>query len=184
MSFPDAVKALAQVRPIPGRMELAGVTKTGGQIFVDYAHTEDALNRVVASVLAMPGAGEVSIIVGCGGDRDKAKRPALGRAAAKAHRVCITDANPRTEDAPAIRSAVPAGCSEIGRGKAVAIAIRRMANIQAILELPENGTLVICGKGHEDYQEVPAEPGSRTLSREVFNDVEVVRKVLERLLVP
>jgi UDP-N-acetylmuramoyl-L-alanyl-D-glutamate--2,6-diaminopimelate ligase len=163
-----AVRALESLRGAKGRLELVG-RRDDSAIFVDYAHSPDALKNALQS-LRPYAKGKLTVVFGCGGDRDKAKRPVMGRIAADlADRVIVTDDNPRTEDAAAIRSeimvAVP-GAEEIGD--------RRKAITSAIASLGSKDVVLIAGKGHEDYQIV----GTTKLH---FSDHEVVAETLKGL---
>ena len=160
-----AIEALGHLEGVAGRLELAGV-KNGAPVYVDFAHTEDGLDKLLRSVRPHT-AGEIIIAFGCGGDRDPDKRAKMGRVAAKlADQVIVTDDNPRTEDAARIRKAVLKGCpnaTEIGdRAEAIAEGIRR---------LKPQDCLVIAGKGHEQGQII----GTKTIP---FSDVNVAREYL------
>lgn len=160
--------ALEHLKGAPGRLDLAGTTAAGAPVFVDYAHKPDALEKVLET-LRPYARGRLSVVVGCGGDRDPGKRPIMGAIAARlADRVIITDDNPRSEDPAAIRAAMLAatpGATEIGdRGAAIAAAV-------AALEAGD--VLVVAGKGHELGQIV----GQTVLP---FSDHAAVRAALER----
>ncbi len=144
----DAVGALGELKGAPGRMELVGTLKNGAAVFVDYAHTPDALDNVLTS-LRPHTTRHLSVVFGCGGDRDRTKRPEMGTiASAKADHVIVTDDNPRNEDASAIRRAVMGG-TKVGARE---IADRREAIATAIETLQAGDVLVIAGKGHERGQ--------------------------------
>ncbi len=140
-------EGMAKLKPVKGRLEYVGETDAGAGIFVDYAHTPAGLDVLIRA--ARPHtAGRLVVVFGCGGDRDRGKRPLMGEVAAKhADLVIVTDDNPRSEDPAFIRSEVLAGVPnglEIGdRGEA----IRR-----AIKDLRKGDTLLIAGKGHETGQ--------------------------------
>ncbi|MDH3236034.1 MAG: UDP-N-acetylmuramoyl-L-alanyl-D-glutamate--2,6-diaminopimelate ligase, partial [Alphaproteobacteria bacterium] len=143
----DAAAALADIKGAPGRVERAGESSSGGTVYVDYAHTPDALVTVLRAVRPHVD-GELVVIIGAGGDRDPGKRPLMGEAAAaNADRVYVTDDNPRSEDPATIRRQVLAGApgaEEIGdRAAAIAAAIKT---------LKAGDILVIAGKGHEQGQ--------------------------------
>jgi UDP-N-acetylmuramoyl-L-alanyl-D-glutamate--2,6-diaminopimelate ligase len=145
---PDAVfDALQALKGAPGRLERVAYAKNGAPIYVDYAHTPDALATVLKA-LRPHVTGRLHVVFGCGGDRDRGKRPLMGEAASHyADAVIVTDDNPRTEDAAAIRREALAGAPgarEIG-DRADAIA-------QAVAALAAGDALVLAGKGHEDYQ--------------------------------
>ncbi|MFZ5615798.1 MAG: UDP-N-acetylmuramoyl-L-alanyl-D-glutamate--2,6-diaminopimelate ligase [Pseudomonadota bacterium] len=156
------IPILERLPGVPGRMQRAADIDGAG-IYVDYAHTPDAIATALAAI--RPHArGRVVAIIGAGGDRDRKKRPLMGAAAAKgADHVIVADDNPRTEDPASIRREVLAGCAgaeEIGdRAKAIA---------RGVAMLREGDVLLIAGKGHETGQIV----GRETLP---FDDVEVAR---------
>lgn len=138
---------MSQLKPVKGRLEYVGETDAGAGVFVDYAHTPAGLDVLIRA--ARPHtAGQLVVVFGCGGDRDRGKRPLMGEVAAKhADKVIVTDDNPRSEDPAAIRRDVLAGVPdgiEIGdRGSAIA---------RAIADLEKGDTLLIAGKGHETGQ--------------------------------
>jgi len=144
--------ALASLRGAPGRLENVAHAPTGAPIYVDYAHTPDALETVLIA-LRPHVKGKLHVIFGCGGDRDKGKRPLMGMAAARhADAVIVTDDNPRSEDASAIRRAALAGCPE-----AKEIGDRAEAIRAGIASLAIDDVLVIAGKGHESGQIIGSE---------------------------
>jgi len=160
--------ALDHLAGARGRLELVG-TSRGAPIFVDYAHKPDALAKAL-DALRPYAAGRLVAVFGAGGDRDRGKRPLMGAvAAAKADRVIVTDDNPRSEDAAAIRAAILAaapGAVEIGdRGEAIR---------SAIAELRTGDVLLIAGKGHETGQII----GDRVVP---FSDHEAVAAALKEL---
>jgi len=163
---PDAVAAgLATVRNIPGRLQrVPGIQ--GVQVFVDYAHTPDAL-RNVARVLRPLTCGRLIVVFGCGGERDRPKRPLMAQAAAEfAHAIIVTSDNPRSEDPRAIIAEILTGFDEQSIRRVLVEPDRRRA-IHAALAAARPGDIVlIAGKGHENYQVV----GPQKLH---FDDVEV-----------
>ena len=145
--------AIAAAR-VPGRMEL--VTSTDGIDFiVDYAHSPDAIEKVVGSALTQrsEGTGRVIVVIGAGGDRDREKRPAMGRAAADADVVVVTDDNPRSENPVDIRDMVRRG-AETGRAEVHEIAPRDEAIGWAVGEARTGDVVLVLGKGHEAFQEL------------------------------
>jgi len=147
---PDrAFDALPQLQTVRGRMQLAARRVNGAAVFVDYAHTPDAIATALAA-LRPHVMGRLVTIVGAGGDRDRAKRPLMGRAAGEhADMVIVTDDNPRGEDPAAIRAEVMAGCpraSEVGD--------RAEAILRGVDALGSGDALLISGKGHETGQVV------------------------------
>ena len=141
--------ALETLKGAPGRMEKVAFAASGAPIYVDYAHTPDSLEKVLEA-LRPHAAARLRLVFGCGGDRDKGKRPLMGAIASRlADDVIVTDDNPRTEDAAAIRAQILAeapGAREIGdRARAIGA---------AIAALGKGDVLVIAGKGHETGQYV------------------------------
>jgi len=144
--------ALEKIKGAPGRLEKVAFSAIGAPIFVDYAHTPDALESVLKA-LRPHVAGKLRVVFGCGGDRDKGKRPLMGAIAARlADTAIVTDDNPRSEDATQIRREILAACPgalEIGD---------RAEAIRAGIEALQTGdALVIAGKGHETGQIVASE---------------------------
>jgi UDP-N-acetylmuramoyl-L-alanyl-D-glutamate--2,6-diaminopimelate ligase len=144
------IKALPLLKGAAGRMEHVGTKANGATVFVDYAHTPDALAHALAA-LRPHTTGNLSVVFGCGGDRDTGKRPIMGRiAAGAADKVIVTDDNPRGEDAAAIRAEILAGAGQPTHVSE--IADRRCAIAMAIAGLKSDDLLVIAGKGHEQGQ--------------------------------
>jgi UDP-N-acetylmuramoyl-L-alanyl-D-glutamate--2,6-diaminopimelate ligase len=164
-----ALDALSGVQPVPGRMEAFG----GGNrpiVVVDYAHTPDALVQVL-SVLRGACRGRLICVFGCGGDRDRGKRPQMGKAAqALADRVVLTSDNPRGEDPNRIIDDIRAG---ISLDAALHVESDRAAAIRLAVESATPGDVIlVAGKGHETYQEIAGR-------RYPFSDRELVRRMLE-----
>ena len=163
------VAALAQLTVVPGRLEKVAEHPCGAGIYVDYAHTPDALARALGALRPIIS-GKLVAVFGAGGDRDSEKRAAMGEAAAQnADRVIITDDNPRSEDPATIRRAILASCpgaTEIGdRAEAIRTALDGLSDGDALL---------IAGKGHEQGQIV----GAETVP---FDDSDVVRRSVRTL---
>jgi len=147
-----AFDALDHLKGAPGRLELVGKTADGALCYVDYAHKPDALENVLASVRPFTS-GRIVVVFGCGGDRDKGKRPIMGEIASRlADVVIVTDDNPRTEVANVIRAEVMAGAKG-----AVEIGDRREAIRHAVGLLTSGDTLIVAGKGHEEGQIIGAD---------------------------
>ena len=160
--------ALEHLAGAKGRLELVGSSR-GAPIFIDYAHKPDALAKALEA-LRPAASGRLVVVFGAGGDRDRGKRPLMGAvAAANADRVIVTDDNPRSEDAAAIRAAIMAAA----RG-AVEIGDRSEAIRTAIAELRSGDVLLIAGKGHETGQII----GDRVVP---FSDHEAVAAALKEL---
>jgi UDP-N-acetylmuramoyl-L-alanyl-D-glutamate--2,6-diaminopimelate ligase len=144
--------AVAQLKPVPGRMELVP-NAAGLQVIVDYAHTPDALHQVLAA-LRSHVAGALVTVFGCGGDRDRDKRQLMGRVACElSDRVFVTSDNPRSEPPGDILRDIETGCS----GDYLLLEDRAEAIRRALQEAEPGDCIVIAGKGHEDYQIVGSE---------------------------
>jgi UDP-N-acetylmuramoyl-L-alanyl-D-glutamate--2,6-diaminopimelate ligase len=150
---PKAVfAALEKIAGAPGRLERVAIAASGAPIYVDYAHTPDAQETVLKAIRPHV-AGRLHVVFGCGGDRDKGKRPLMGAAAAKfADNVIVTDDNPRSEDPAAIRREILGGSP-----KAQEIGDRATAIRAGVAALGMGDVLVIAGKGHETGQIVGKE---------------------------
>lgn len=168
----ESAKALQSVRAVPGRMEsFAG---TGRTVVVDYAHTPDALSSVLMS-LRRHCAGQLWVVFGCGGDRDRGKRSEMGAIAEKlADAVVLTDDNPRSEDGDDIIRDIRSGCR---REDLVTIRDRRNAIAFALERAGTEDLVLIAGKGHETTQEIQGR-------KYPFSDREVVRDLLATLGTP
>jgi len=165
----ETLANLARVTPVRGRMERAAITRSGAPVYVDYAHTPDALEAAIGALRAH-AAGRIVTVFGAGGDRDQGKRADMGAVAARLSDVAIvTDDNPRHEDPAAIRRAVlqqAAGAREVpDRREAIAEAVRLAGADDIVL---------VAGKGHETGQVV----GDLILP---FDDVQVAREVAQPL---
>ena len=165
---PDKAFAAAEtLKGAKGRLELAGYTAAGSPVFIDYAHTPDALETAILALRPYVAA-KLHVVFGCGGDRDRGKRPQMGEIAARlADRAIVTDDNPRGEDPAAIRAEILAaapGAVEIGdRAEAIAAAIHAMG---------PGDLLLVAGKGHETGQII----GDRVIP---YSDHETVAALLE-----
>jgi UDP-N-acetylmuramoyl-L-alanyl-D-glutamate--2,6-diaminopimelate ligase len=160
--------ALEQLEGAKGRLERVGASR-GAQIFVDYAHKPDALAKAL-DALRPYVTGRLVVVFGAGGDRDRGKRPLMGAVAvAKADRIIVTDDNPRSEDAAAIRASIIAAAPS-----ATEIGDRREAIRRAIADLRSGDVLLIAGKGHETGQII----GDRIIP---FSDHEAVATALKEL---
>ncbi len=162
-----AAATLSGLEGVPGRVELVGETAAGGHVYVDYAHTPDALETVLHA-LRPHTRKRLAVIIGCGGDRDRGKRPQMGAIAVRlADKAYITDDNPRSEDPAAIRREMLAAAPE-----AEEIGDRGAAIATAVAALGSGDVLVIAGKGHEAGQIV----GGQVLP---FDDRDVARTAIQ-----
>ncbi len=159
---------LARLQPVRGRLERAAITRAGAPVYVDYAHTPDAIAAAL-DALRPHASGRLILVFGAGGDRDRDKRPEMGRvAAAGADVLIVTDDNPRGEDPAAIRAAIAAGAPD-----ARVIGDRRAAIAAAIAEARAEDIVCIAGKGHEQGQIVGSGAAARVIP---FDDVAVARE--------
>jgi UDP-N-acetylmuramoyl-L-alanyl-D-glutamate--2,6-diaminopimelate ligase len=160
--------SMADVRSVPGRFDV--LYGRGITVIVDYAHTPEGLDRLLGDVRVLQPEGRLITVFGAGGDRDRSKRPEMGRAASRASDLTIvTSDNPRSEMPDAIIDAVMSG---VGSGaQVVRESDRREAIGQAIDRARAGDVVVIAGKGHEDYQEVRG-------ARLPFDDVVEARRAL------
>lgn len=142
---------IEKLSSVPGRMQQLG---TSGQVMVvvDYAHTPDALDKTIETLLELviERQGELWCVFGCGGDRDPGKRPQMGRIAQKAHQVVVTSDNPRTENPTQIIQDIVAGM----QGTPLQMEDRASAILYAVKHAQANDVVLIAGKGHEDYQDI------------------------------
>lgn len=162
-----AMASLEKLNGAPGRLDLVGTTAAGAPVYVDYAHKPDALENVLKAVRPFT-TGKVIVVFGCGGDRDRGKRPIMGEIATRlADITIVTDDNPRSEEPASIRAAIMAAAPG-----AIEIGDRRRAIHEAVAMLHAGDTLIVAGKGHEEGQTI----GVETLH---FSDHEEVRAALK-----
>ena len=181
MSLSQAAGIAGRLPPVPGRMQTVRATRSHSNkplVVVDYAHTPDALEKALSTLSAIvPESGRLISVFGCGGDRDRGKRPQMGAISARyADLTIVTSDNPRTEDPAAIIADIVAGMgvgSHAGNGAASfrTVTDRQQAIFEALNEANPADIVVIAGKGHEDYQIVGED-------RHHFSDVEVAQDAL------
>ncbi|NIB40063.1 UDP-N-acetylmuramoyl-L-alanyl-D-glutamate--2,6-diaminopimelate ligase [Pseudomaricurvus alkylphenolicus] len=167
----DLGEALKSIRPVPGRLEAVSGADDDLTVLVDFAHTADALQSVLRAIREQTE-GDLWCLFGCGGDRDRGKRPLMARVSeALADRVVATSDNPRSENPQAILEEVMAG---FARPEQVESIVDRREAIEYVIANARPGDCVLlAGKGHEDYQLIAGE-------KLPFSDVEVAREALER----
>jgi UDP-N-acetylmuramoyl-L-alanyl-D-glutamate--2,6-diaminopimelate ligase len=162
------LSGMGRVSPVRGRLERAVISRSGAPVYVDYAHTPDAIEAAIAALRPHVGieqGGRLIIVLGAGGDRDEGKRPEMGAVAARLSDVVIvTDDNPRSEEPAAIRRAVLAGAPD-----AIEVGDRREAIGEAIAMATAGDIVLVAGKGHEQGQII----GDQVLP---FDDVTVARE--------
>ncbi|MFM5949060.1 MAG: Mur ligase family protein, partial [Novosphingobium sp.] len=160
--------ALGRLQPVRGRLERAAIARSGAPVYIDYAHTPDALEAAIAA-LRPHCSGRLIVVFGAGGDRDPGKRAPMGQIVAEqADLGIVTDDNPRGEDPAAIRAAVLAGGKSLRE-----VGDRRSAIAAAIAEAGRDDIVLVAGKGHEQGQIVGAGDACRVLP---FDDVAVARE--------
>jgi len=165
-----AAQGAAAVEHVPGRLERVE-SPADVEAFVDYAHTEDALRQVLV-FLRTVGAVPVTCVVGCGGDRDRSKRPRMAQVAVRhADAVIFTSDNPRGEDPAAILADMTAGLGPEEREQVTVIVDRRAAIEHAVHSAPSGATILVAGKGHETTQI----HGTESVP---FDDADVIRQAL------
>lgn len=169
----DIVATLADAPQVPGRLEqVTGSRERGFSVLVDYAHTPDALAKAIETVREVT-AGRVIVVFGCGGDRDRGKRPRMGEEAARADFAVVTSDNPRSEDPDRIIEDILPGMRD-AVGRYVVEPDRRRAIAAALAQARPGDCVLIAGKGHEDYQIL----GDRTID---FDDRVVAAEELDSL---
>lgn len=181
MSAAQVFDAISRLQPVRGRLERACLTPAGAPVYIDYAHTPDALDAAIAALRPHVGArqgGQLIVVFGAGGDRDTGKRAAMGEVAAMAgDLVIVTDDNPRGEDPQAIRDAIIEGIASaedaVKREQFIERGDRREAIAEAIRLAGANDIILIAGKGHEQGQIIGSGDKMQVLA---FDDVEVARE--------
>ena len=165
-------RALTELNAVPGRLEVVSDKVGQPTVAIDFAHTPDALHKVLEAARAFCG-GRIICVVGCGGDRDKGKRPEMGAISASlSDLVWLTSDNPRSEEPSQIISDMLEGISE-GRDQITVCVDRREAINEAIAQALPEDLVLIAGKGHEDYQEIAG-------VKLPFSDHQVAREALKR----
>jgi len=171
--FAEAVRLIERLPPVPGRMQQIGERPL---VVIDYAHTPDALDKVLATLqpVARARAGRLIAVFGAGGERDAAKRPPMGLAASRrADRIVLTSDNPRSEDPLAIIEAIRGGIEARGLANCTVEPDRERAIDGAIAEAADADVVLIAGKGHENTQVI----AGRSLP---FSDAAVAGAALAR----
>lgn len=168
LEFAEIITTLPYLKAVRGRLERVTNLDDKFQIFVDYAHTPDALEKSLLELDKLPK-NRLFVLFGCGGDRDKEKRPMMGKIAEQiADVVIITDDNPRTEDPALIRDEISKDIPDV-----IKIDGRKEAIEYAVTMMSQGDILLIAGKGHEDYQII----GHTKIP---FDDVQIVRNILSK----
>jgi len=171
----ETLRLLSELESVSGRFQFI-VSDTKITAIVDYAHTPDALENVLKTINDIRTNNEQLItVVGCGGDRDKTKRPIMANiASTMSNKVIITSDNPRTEDPIDIIADMEEGVQPQNQRKTLSIVDRKQAIKTACQLASQNDIILIAGKGHETYQEING-------VRHDFDDMEIVKEILEQL---
>jgi UDP-N-acetylmuramoyl-L-alanyl-D-glutamate--2,6-diaminopimelate ligase len=174
---------ITDLEPVPGRLEKVEHPTAGVHVWVDYAHKSDALQKVLTTLRQVAAGRKIFTVFGCGGDRDRKKRPVMGKIAVEtSDYVFITSDNPRTEDPKAIINEILAGTA--GSTNFKVIPDRKTAIVDAINMAAKGDLVLIAGKGHENYQ-IIGDPRSPEKTLKIhFDDREVARDALENKAVP
>ncbi len=166
----EALIAISTLRPAKGRLETMSGPR-GIAVVIDYAHTPDALENVLKTLRDIAPGRELICLFGCGGDRDRSKRPEMGAVAARyADRIFLTSDNSRSESTDDIIGEIKTGLTPDGLAKTISIPDRREAIRTAIMLAPKDATVLLAGKGHETYQ-ILGGVKSHFDEREIVNDV-------------
>jgi UDP-N-acetylmuramoyl-L-alanyl-D-glutamate--2,6-diaminopimelate ligase len=170
----EALIALSSLRPAPGRLENMRGPKDIS-VIIDYAHTPDALENVLKTLREISHERELICLFGCGGDRDKTKRPEMAQVAQKlADRIIVTSDNSRTEKTSDIMGDIKAGMDTSGRAKSLFIEDREEAIRTAIMIAGQGATILLAGKGHETYQIIGTE-------KRHFDEKEIVARIFDEM---
>ncbi|MDC1258191.1 UDP-N-acetylmuramoyl-L-alanyl-D-glutamate--2,6-diaminopimelate ligase, partial [Pelagibacteraceae bacterium] len=170
LSFKKIINTIQYLKPVSGRLEQIGSVKNNSKVILDYAHTPDALEASLSSLREQFKDKKISIVFGCGGDRDKSKRPMMGKIANKyCDRIYLTDDNPRYENPKTIRNSIR---RNINKSKIYEISNRANAINKAIFDLKTGDVLIVAGKGHEKIQEYKK-------SKKLFSDKQQILKTIK-----
>ena len=180
LSFRKIINTIKNLKPASGRLEQIGSIKNNSKVILDYAHTPDALETSLKSLKDQFKNSKISIVFGCGGDRDKAKRPMMGKIANKyCDRVYLTDDNPRYENPIKIRNSIK---KNINRSKINEIPNRANAINKAIFDLKTGDILIVAGKGHETIQEYKEIKKLFSDQQQILKNIKIKNKTLSNSL--
>ena len=172
----ETLVAISKLEPAPGRLEVLRGPRNLS-VVIDYAHTPDALDNVLKTLREVDKGRELVCLFGCGGDRDRTKRPEMAKVAEEySDRIVVTSDNSRTERTEDIMEEIKTGFTPKGLSKAIFIADRKEAIRSSILFSPEGSIILLAGKGHETYQIIGTEKrhfDEREVVEEVFKSMEI-----------
>jgi len=176
ISFKNIVNKINKIKPISGRLEQIGIIKNDSKVILDYAHTPDALKTSLKSLKEQFKNRKISIVFGCGGNRDKTKRPMMGKIANQyCDKIYLTDDNPRYENPKIIRASIK---KNINRFKIYEISNRANAIKKAIFNLKTGDILIVAGKGHEKIQEYKKIKKLFSDKLEILKNIKIKNKTL------
>jgi murE/murF fusion protein len=176
LSFKKIIKKIDNLEPVSGRLEQIGIIKNNSRVILDYAHTPDALKTSLKSLKEQFKNRKLSLVFGCGGDRDKTKRPMMGKIANQyCDRVYLTDDNPRYENPKMIRTSIR---KNINKSKIYEISNRANAIKKAIFDLKTGDILMVAGKGHEIIQEYKKIKKLFSDENEILKNITIKNKTL------
>ena len=176
LSLKKIISTIDNLKPISGRLEQIGIIKNNSKAILDYAHTPDALEASLKSLKEQFKNRKISIVFGCGGNRDKAKRPMMGKIANQyCDKIYLTDDNPRNENPKKIRAAI---YKNINKSKIYEIPNRANAINKAIFDLKIGDILIVAGKGHETTQEYKRIKKLFSDQEEILKNIKIKNKTL------
>jgi len=180
LSFKKIVNIIRNIKPVSGRLEKIGMIKNNSKVILDFAHTPDALETSLISLKEQFKNRKILIVFGCGGNRDKTKRPMMGKIANKyCDRIYLTDDNPRNENPKTIRSSVK---KNINKSKVFEISNRADAIKKAIYDLKTGDILIVAGKGHEKIQEYNDTKKLFSDQKQILKNIRIKNKTLSQNL--
>ena len=176
LSFEKIVNVIKKIKPVNSRLEQIGIIKNNSKVLLDYAHTPDALKTCLSNLKEQFGNKNISIVFGCGGNRDKSKRAIMGKIANYyCNKIYLTDDNPRSENPKKIRQTIK---SRIVKSKVYEIANRSKAIKKAILDLKIGDILIVAGKGHENIQDYGNNKKIFSDKKEILKNIKLKNKKL------
>ena len=176
LNIKDIIKIISKLKPVEGRLEKIGALKNNSKVLLDYAHTPEALKTVLTNVKEQFPLSKISLVLGCGGDRDKNKRSKMGKIASKyADKIYLTDDNPRSESPKKIRNEIKRG---IKSEKIQETPERKKAIFQCINNLLSGDIAIVAGKGHEKTQEYKDKKIFFSDRKEILKSIRIKNKFL------
>ena len=174
----DITKIISKLKPVEGRLEKVGILRNKSKVLLDYAHTPDALETVLVNVKEQFPSSKIFLVFGCGGDRDRDKRLKMGKIASKyAHKIYLTDDNPRSEKPQRIRNEIKKGIKNINIQEVVE---RKKAILKCISNLSSGDIAIIAGKGHEKTQDYKGKKKFFSDRKEILKSIVQKNKSLFR----